>query len=267
MKLSTTTIALAITLMGASITMSAQSRESIDTPQLMAATSAPAEVAAPGESSSVSALPEAPSAPLRAFASEADQPAPGGSVAPKYAKTIEADQTAQPITGRDKAIIGLRDLYSPMNFAAMIASAGYEQALNGSPNYGTDRGAFGERLGAAAIRESTQGFFTDVVFSPMLHIDPRYYVEGSRYSFVHRALYAGTRVLVTRNDSGHNTINSSLLLGYAASTALSNAYYPQINRNFRDGASEYGGSLGGAAIGFLVSEFSDSLLKAVHIKK
>jgi len=255
--------------MGASITTSAQSKEKIETPQLVAMTSAPAtlETVPSVESSSVSALPEAPSAPLRAFTVEADQQAPGSNVAPKYAKTIEADQTAQPITAHDKVVIGLRDLYSPMNFAAMFASAGYEQAVNGSPNYGTDRGAFGQRLGAAAIRETTQGFLTDVVFSPMLHIDPRYYVEGPRYSFVHRVLYSGTRVFISRNDKGHNTINSSLLLGYAASTALNAAYYPEINRNFRDGASQYGGSLGGSALGFVITEFSDSLLKAVHLRK
>lgn len=269
-KLSATTITLAMALMGASITVQAQSTEPANVPQLVATVSAPVtfEAAVPADSSSVAELPDAPNAPpLRAFASEADQPAPGSSAAPKYAKTIEADQTAQPITAHDKAILGLRDLYSPMNFAAMIASAGYEQAVNGSPNYGTDRGAFGARLGAAAIRETTQGFFTDVVFSPMFHMDPRYYVEGPRYGFVHRVFYAGTRVLVSKTDSGHHTINSPLLLGYAASTALNTAYYPQINRNVRDTASEYGGSLGGAALGFLISEFSDSLMKAVHIKK
>ena len=236
---------------------------------MVATTAAPAtfEAAAPAESSSV-VLPDAPSAPpLRAFAAEADQPANGGNVAPKYAMYIESDETAQPITAHDKAIIGLHNLYSPLSFAAMIASAGYEQVLNGSPNYGTDRGAFGERLGAAGIRESTQDLFATAVFSPMLRMDPRYYVQGPRYGFVRRVVYAGTRVLISKTDSGHSTINSPLLLGYAASTALSTAYYPQINRNFRDTASEYGGSLGGAALGFLVSEFSDSLLKVVHMKK
>jgi len=269
-KLSAATIALAMTLMSGSIAARAQPAETANAPQLVAATSAPAtfEAAAPAESSSAVELPDAPSAPpLGASAAEADRQASGGNVAPKYAIDIPSNQTAQPLTSHDKAVLGLRDLYSPMNFAAIIASAGYEQVLNGSPNYGTDRGAFGERLGAAGIRETTQGFFTVVVFSPMLHMDPRYYIAGPRYGFVHRVFYAGTRVLISKTDSGHNTINSPLLLGYAASTALSTAYYPQINRNFRDGASEYGGSLGGAALGFLVSEFSDGLLRAVHMKK
>jgi hypothetical protein len=237
-------------------------------PQMLADVTVPATI---GATTDAASLPDAPStshaAPARAFVLEADPNTPHRDVAPKYAKYIAADEKAQPIDAHDKVIIGLRDLYSPLNFVAMIASSGYEQVVNGAPNYGTDRGAFGERLGAAGIRETSQGFFTDSVFSPMLHMDPRYYVEGPQYGFLHRTVYAATRVLVSKTDSGRHTINSPMLLGYAASTALSTAYYPQINRNFKDQASNYGGSLGGAAVGFLFSEFSDSLLHFVHMKK
>ena len=190
-----------------------------------------------------------------------------GPVAPIYTKYIPAGWAAQRITAKDKVIIGLRDLYSPLNFAAIIITAGYEQALNGQPNYGVDRGAFGERLGAAGIRETTQGFFTDSVFAPILHEDPRYYVEGAQYGFFHRTIYAATRPLITRTDSGHNTVNGALLLGYAASSGLTYAYYPQINRNFKDTAYTFGGAIGGAALGYFVSEFSTDVLVMLHLKK
>jgi hypothetical protein len=245
-------------------------------PQLMASATAPAAFAGTAQaqplisftsdSSSASDLPDAPVAtPLPGFAAAA-APA-SGQVAGKYVKYIPADQTAQPITAHDKVIIGLRDLISPEDLLAWVASAGYEQAVNGSPNYGTNSTAFGKRFGAAVARETSQGVFTDVVFSPLLHTDPRYYVQGSQYNFFHRAVYAATRVLVTKTDSGKTTVNAALLLGYGASTALSTAYYPQINRNAKDGISEYGGSLGGAAIGFLVDEFIDDTLHALHLKK
>jgi hypothetical protein len=162
-------------------------------------------------------------------------------------------------------MIGLKDSYSPMNFGGMLASAGYEQLRNGQPNYGTDRGAFGERLGAAAIRETTQGVFTDAIFAPLLHEDPRYYIEGSQYGTFHRALYAASRPLISRTDSGRTTLNGALLLGYASSTLLTNAYYPAISRNVRDNFTGLGGSLGGAALGFLLSEFSSSLWDKVHL--
>jgi hypothetical protein len=221
-------------------------------------------------SSSLNALPDAPSAVLRGEAAEDNKfqtkAADNAHVASRYTKYIPSGWTAQSITAHDKVILGLRDIYSPLNFLGMLADAGYSQVTNGEPNYGTDRGAFGQRLGAAAIRETTEGLFTDSVFSPLLHQDPRYYVEGSQYSFIHRVLYAGTRPIITRNDSGKSAINASMLLGYAAASGLSYTYYPQINKNFHDTAATYGGSLGGAALGFLVSEFSDDLLKMVHLK-
>jgi hypothetical protein len=190
-----------------------------------------------------------------------------GGVAPIYTKYIPAGITAQPIDAQDKVMIGLRNVYSPLNFSATILAAGYEQILNGEPNYGTDRGAFGERLGAAGIRETTQGLFTDTLFAPLLHEDPRYYVEGPQYGFIQRTLYAATRPLITRTDGGHSSINGALLFGYAASSALTYTYYPQINRDFHDTASTFGVAIGGAALGFLVHEFSADVLQKLHLAK
>jgi hypothetical protein len=55
------------------------------------------------------------------------------------------------------------------------------------------------------------------------------------------------------------------LLGYASSSLLNNAYYPAINRNARDTATAFGGSLGGSALGFLMSEFSSTLWHKLHL--
>ncbi len=163
-------------------------------------------------------------------------------------------------------LLGAEDLYSISNLVAVFASAGYSHVTNGQPNYGTDKGAFGERLGAAAIRETSQGIFTDMVFAPLLHEDSRYYVEGIKYNPFHRTLYAITRPLITRKDDGGNTVNGALLLGYAASAAITPAFYPQSNRNFHDTAATYAASIGGAALGFFVTEFTSDALYALHLR-
>ena len=193
------------------------------------------------------------------------QDQPGGyQVAPLHTKYILPNQRAQTLAAHDKMLIGLEDVYSPLNFGGIIAAASYEQLRNGQPNYGTDRGAYGERLGAAGIRDSAQGLFTDAVFAPLLHQDPRYYVEGPQYGLLHRALYAVTRPVITRSDSGHATLNGALLLGYVSATALNNAYYPSANRNVRDNAEAFAGSLGGSALGFFLTEFTSSLWGDLH---
>jgi hypothetical protein len=223
---------------------------------------APAEIDAPEPQPSAEAQPVAPLATYGAV----PQDQPGGyEVAPLHTKYILPNQRAQTLAAHDKMLIALEDIYSPMNFGGILAAAGYEQLRNGQPNYGTDRGAFGERLGAAGIRDTAQGVLTDGVFAPLFHQDPRYYVEGSGYSVVHRALYAATRPIITRTDAGRQTINGSLLLGYAATSLLNNAYYPSVNRNARDNAEAFAGSIGGSALGFVLTEFTSSLWGKFHL--
>jgi hypothetical protein len=241
----------------------------------VALASSPFAAAAAANASSSNDLPEDPAALLagaapgnmQLAASTTPSTPAAPRVAPLYASDIRPGWTAQPLTAGDKVVIGLHDTYSLTSVGAILVSAGYEQLTNGQPNYGTDRGAFGQRLGAAALRETSQTLFTESVFAPLLHQDPRYYELGHGHSFIHRAFYAATRPLITRADSGRETVNSSLLLGYAASAALSYEYYPAINQNFRDTASTFGGSLGGAALGFLVAEFGHDALAAVHLAK
>ena len=211
------------------------------------------------------ALPEAPLPQLATEPRPKPGTVPAQHIADKNAMTIPSNWHAQPLTAREKMHAGAKDLYFWENFAAMFISSGYEQIVNSSPNYGTDKGAFGERLGAAAIRETTQTGFTEIGFAPLLHEDARYYVKGPSANPIKRAVYALTRPLITRKDNGDATVNGALLLGYAASSAITPAYYPQSNRNFHDVAAVYGSSVGGAALGFFVSEFSEDVLRSLHL--
>ncbi len=231
-------------------------------------TGASTDVAAPGSSSSLDAsLPEAPLPQLHKL----DTPPSAESaqrVAPLYTSTIPAGYRAQPLTAHDKMVIGFRDLYSWDSLGAIAFSAGYAHIANSQPNYGVDTAAFGQRLGAAAARETSQGVFTEIVLAPLLHEDPRYYVRGPEgANFFTRTFYSVTRPLVTRTDGGKRTVNGALLLGYLGAAALTPAYYPSSNRNFHDVASTYGESIGGAAVGGFVNEFADDVLTFLHLKR
>lgn len=217
-------------------------------------------------------LPEAPTPHLTpasapAFTRAASAPEPASHVAPKHWKYIPAGYTAQPLTQHDKLVIGVRDIYSSSNLLAIVFSAGWEQLTDTQPNYGTDSAAFGQRVGAAAIRDSAQGLLTDGVFAQLFHQDTRYWVQGPSHGLAHRAEYAISRVVVSKTDNGRPTFNTALWVGYAAVSALNNAYYPERNRNVHDNVLGYIGSLGGAALGYLIGEFSGQALGAVHLYK
>jgi hypothetical protein len=240
----------------------------ITAPVLFAALTPEAPAFAASDSSA-EALPDAPSQVLRSsnVGFDAQMHPASAHIAPLSLKYIPAGWTAQPLTAHDKVVLAFKDSYSPFSFLGIIASAGYSHLVNGQPNYGTDKGAFGQRLGATAIRDTSEQLLTDAVFAPLLHEDPRYYVEGSQYNFFHRVFYAATRPIITRTDGGHTSPNVALLLGYGAASAISYSYYPAINQNAKDIVATFGGALGGAAIGDLVSEFSDEFLVKLHLKK
>lgn len=231
---------------------------------------APAYVAS---SSSSAALPDDPSVHLAGLdPAPAPQTAPRSATsaaptAPKYTMTILAGYHAQPLTSHEKVVLGFRDMYSPSTFIGEVASAGYSHITNGQPNYGTDKGAFGQRVGASVLRDASEDLLSEVILAPILHEDARYYIEGSRYNFFHRTIYAATRPIITRTDSGKSTINASVLIGYAGASALSYTYYPAINQNFKDTAATYGGALAGAAVGDFVNEFLDDVLQTLHLEK
>jgi hypothetical protein len=181
--------------------------------------------------------------------------------------TVEPDQTVSPLSAHAKMVIGLEQSFTLFSVVGWTASAGYSQLVNGSPNYGTDSGAFGQRLGATAIRNTSQNIFSNAVFAPMFHQDFRYYKMGSGHNFVKRAAYAATRALITRSDDGQPRPNYSLLSGNLAGAALTNAYYPKMNQGFTETAKTFGTSVGGSAVGFVVSEFLYDALDFAHLQK
>ena len=225
---------------------------------------------------SSSVLPDAPEAALPEAGALAGQASITKSVGPpvagRYTKYIQPGQTAPKLSIGDKFVLGAKDAFGPLSAVGWAVSAGYAQAVDGSPNYGvignTQTGkAFAQRLGAAAARASSEGLFSDSILSPILHEDPRYYKMGNGHNFVKRLVYAGTRTLITRTDGGHLTPNFALLGGNLAGSALTQAYYPPVNQGFDQVLQTFGGSIGGSALGFVVSEFLSDTLRGLHITK
>jgi hypothetical protein len=189
-------------------------------------------------------------------------------IAPIYSRVIPAGMATPQIHKWDKIELATRNLYSATSFASIVFSAGWSHLTNGQPNYGTNSEAFGQRVGAAAIRDSTQAFISNGPLAVWFHEDPRYFALGNKHSLAKRAWYSVTRSIITRNSSdGHAVFNSSLVLGQAAGTALNNLYYPESNRNFHDNLASFGGSMGGAALSFALDEFTSDLLRIIRLRQ
>ncbi len=259
-------------------TLSAAAKQtSAPAPSLMADLSLPdspgSTLSGSGVSSSVSTDEAAPATTLN-FAPAGYEAAyfqnlpPNSSpVAGRYDKYIKPGQQAPRLSVNDKFVLGVKDAVSPLSFIGWATAAEYSQLVNGSPNYGTNGKAFLQRFGAAAARASSEGIFSDSIMASVLHEDPRYYKMGKGHNVLKRIVYAGTRPIITRTDGGHSTINLAYLSGNLAGSALTQAYYPPVNRGFSQVMQTWGGSIGGGAIGFLSAEFLDDILQGLHLQK
>jgi len=194
-------------------------------------------------------------------------PPDNGAVAGHLDKYIKPGQQAPKLRPGDKILLGFKDSIGPLSATGWVLSASWEQLINGSPNYGTGGKAFAQRLGAATARDISEGVFSDSVMSTILHEDPRYYKMGPGHNFFKRAIYAATRPIITRTDGGRTTLNLAYLSGNLAGAALTQAYYPPINRGFSQVLQTYGTSIGGGALGFLSAEFLDDVLRGIHLRK
>jgi hypothetical protein len=181
--------------------------------------------------------------------------------------TVYQGEVAAPMTVSGKVKGGLKNSVSLFSMTGWLASAGYEQLTNGIPNYGTDAGAFGQRLGIGAVHGISNGVFSNCLFAPIFHEDPRYYVMGSGHPFLKRLVYAATRSVITRTDSGHSVPNFALFAGNAGGAALTVVYYPAQNTTFSQVTRTFGTSLAGSSFGFIVDEFIVDALVDIHLKK
>lgn len=70
-----------------------------------------------------------------------------------------------------------------------------------------------------------------------------------------------SRVGVTRNDNGHDTFNSSLVLSTLLVSSLSNAYYPRQQRGLSETMTRFGGSMLGSAQTCVIREFLPDIMQ------
>ncbi|HEY4678196.1 MAG TPA: hypothetical protein VIJ01_13595 [Candidatus Angelobacter sp.] len=133
----------------------------------------------------------------------------------------------KPLTARQKFDVFLHSTYSPRTFANAAIDEAADRAKGKHLNreYETGFRGAGQAYGVNLATNETDVFFQRFLFPTVLKQDPRYF-RNPDLPFFQRALYAMSRVLITRTDSGGQTFNSSRILSIAASRAVADLYVP-----------------------------------------
>lgn len=236
----------------------------------------------PAIASTASALPDAPSASLviaagysSSASNAAEANAAGGQAANATGKPMALPRVkfiapGQPVPQQhagDKIALGLRESVTPFSMLGWVFSSGWSQLIDSSPNYGTNGKAYAQRLGAAAALNSSKEIFSDAVLATAFHQDPRYYQLGRSHKFLNRGIYAATRPIIGRTDSGKTIPNYAYILGTGGAAALTHTYYPERNVTPGQVMQTWATSLGGSALGYLISEFGGDVIGILHVRK
>jgi hypothetical protein len=211
----------------------------------------------------LAALPESPLLPqparpsIQQTAPPADSQSPPAKASPdaaspiehapfevrKWSQYVDPGERIPPLYAKDKWIFWIHQEARVESAFPALLSAGYGQ-LSGVPAYGSDEEAFGDRLGAAFLRQATMRFFCNSFFPVIAHEDPRYFRKASG-SYKSRAGWAAERAFVIQRDNGSHGFNTSDIFGHLAASALTPTYYPRPSANAAVVFQTWGTSIAG----------------------
>jgi hypothetical protein len=172
----------------------------------------------------------------------------------KWTLSIDPGEVTPRLDARDKMKFWLHEEMRPTASLPAFVAAGYGQLVLNDPKFGANSGAFGERLGAAFLRDATMRFLVSSAIPAIDGEDPRYYRAESG-GILRRAGWAVEQTFVDWRDSGRRTFNFSDIFGHLAAASLTPAYYPSASRSAEVVMRTWGTSIAGSAANNLFLEF------------
>ena len=173
---------------------------------------------------------------------------------PGYETIHQIDGTVPKLRAIQKYKLAYRKTVDPSFLAQAAIFAAASQTGYYGPQFGPGLGPYAERFGYYAASIASSNFFADGLIPAVSHEDPRYFRKGTG-SVGGRAWWAFRSEFVAESDSGHQTFNTSKVLGYGAATALTGFYGPNGFQSSGKFAESYGVKFGVNFVANLFREF------------
>ena len=162
---------------------------------------------------------------------------------------------ALPLTSKQKFELAWKTSIDPVSFGITAIISGFQQADDDFPGYNQGASGYAKRYGANYADLVSGTVIGGAILPSLLHQDPRYFYKGAG-TIRHRIGYAIAMSVICKGDNGRWQPNYSGIIGSLAAAGISNAYYPDSDRNgagltFRNTLI----GTGGAAVQNLFQEF------------
>jgi hypothetical protein len=181
-------------------------------------------------------------------------------------RAVSANVKLPPQTPKEKFLTATLDSFDYSSLLLPAFVAGYSQITNATPEFHQGAAGYARYYWHSYVDQAVENYAVEAIGPIITHQDNRYYTMGSG-GFLKRSGYALSRAVITRNDAGNNTFNSSEVIGAGAAAGISNLYYPSGERTFSNTASKWGTSVGIDAGTFLFKEFWPDINNALFHTK
>jgi hypothetical protein len=138
---------------------------------------------------------------------------------------VSADVRLPPQSPKQKFIIAAKNSFDYSSFFIAAIQSGISMAGNSYPEFHQGAAGYGRYYYHTLLDTADSNFMVAGVWPVLFRQDNRYYTLGHGRK-AKRAVYALSRVLITRNDEGNNTFNASEIIGTGSAAGISTLYYP-----------------------------------------
>ncbi len=140
-------------------------------------------------------------------------------------QSVTADKILPPETVRQKFTIAGKNSFDYSSFLLAGIQAGFAQDSNSYPEFRQGAIGYFRYYWHTLADTADENFMVGGAGPALFHEDSRFYTLGHG-SFLHRAGYASSRIFITRNDHGNETVNFAEIVGAGAAAGVSSLYYP-----------------------------------------
>jgi hypothetical protein len=172
---------------------------------------------------------------------------------PNYFVNYDAD--AAPLNAAQKFELTWKGFVDPVAFVGTAAGAAIDQARNLNKGFGRGTSGYFKRYGASYADFATERVISKVLMPTLFKQDPRYFYKGAGPARA-RFFYAVSRSVICRGDNKEPQLCYSSLISHIGADALTNYYYPPVDRDSTRQIFETTAiGIGGRAVANLFQEF------------
>jgi len=184
---------------------------------------------------------------------EKQQPKRILGVMPNF-RAVSAGALPPPPTSKQAFIIAAQNSFDYSSFVFVGITSLMAKETNAHPQLGNGRAGFGRYYWRGFVDKTAGNYLVIFALPSLLHQDERYYAMG-KGGFWKRAFYSASRIAVTPDYHGRNSVNISELLGRGIAEGISAEYYPSQTRTAGAIATKLGYAIGRDALTNVFREF------------